>query len=329
MILAGDVGGTNTRLAVFEPVGKGLALRVEATYPSPRFASLDDIVAAFVVERGARVNLACIGVAGPVRDGRCATTNLPWLVEADRLARYLGLERVWLLNDVEATAHGVASLAPEDVVVLQEGAADPVGNAAIAAAGTGLGEAGLFWDGVQHHPFATEGSHADLAPQDDEQIELLRFLRRELGRVSWERVVSGPGLVNILRFLRDTGRAVEDPELAAAMTEGDPAAAITDAALAGRSPLAGRALELFVRLYGAEAGNLALKTMATGGVYLGGGIPPRILPALAEGFLPAFRDKGRMRPLMEAMPVRVILDPRVAMRGAARCAALRAGLLED
>ena len=327
VILAGDVGGTNTRLAGFEPGPDGLALAVERTYPSRHFAGLDEIVAAFVADHGLAVEHVCIGVAGPVRDGRCATTNLPWRLDERSLAARLGLRHATLINDLEATAFGIPLLAAGDLAVLQDGAPGAAGNAAIAAAGTGLGEAGLFWDGARHHPYATEGGHTDFAPRDDEQVELLRFLRGELGRVSWERVVSGPGLVNILRFLRDTGRAVEEPELAAAMAAGDPAAAIADAAQAGRSPLAARALGLFVRLYGAEAGNLALKTMATGGVYLGGGIPPKILPALADGFLPAFRDKGRMRPLMEAMPVRVVLDPRVALRGAARCAVLRAGLL--
>lgn len=329
MILAGDVGGTNTRLALFALGGDGLALVTEATHPSRDFAGLDEAVAAFAATQGARIGHACIGVAGPVRDGRCATTNLPWQVDERVLAAALGLPRVTLLNDLQATAYGVADLGRSDVAILQEGAAGAAGNAAIAAAGTGLGEAGLFWDGARHRPFATEGGHADFAPLDDEQVELLRVLAGKLGRVSWERLVSGPGLVNIFSFLRDTGRGVEEPWLAAEIAAGDAAAAISLAGLERRSPLAAHALALFVRLYGAEAGNLALKTMATGGLYLGGGIAPRILPALRDGFVEAFCAKGRMRPLLEAIPVRVILDPRVALRGAARCAVRRAGLLPD
>jgi len=327
VILAGDVGGTSTRLAGFGLAAGALALRVEGTYPSREFAGLDEILAAFIAAHELTIRHACIGVAGPVRGGRCATTNLPWHLDERHLAEGLGLPHATLINDLEATAFGVPLLTPADLAVLQEGDADAAGNRAIVAAGTGLGEAGLHWDGARHHPFATEGGHADFAPHDDEQVELLHFLRLELGRVSWERVVSGPGLVNVFRFLCDTGRFDVEAWLSAGIETGDAAAVIATAGLERRSPLAERALALFVRLYGAEAGNLALKLMASGGVYLGGGIAPKILPALAEGFLAAFCDKGRMRPLMESMPVRVILDTRVALRGAARCAALRAGLL--
>lgn len=320
MILAGDIGGTNTRLALFETPGgsgvspeKGLgrqALVVEERFPSREHATLDEIVRAFVAKHGARVEAACFGIAGPVKGGRSETTNLPWVVDARRLAGELGTERVGLVNDLEANAHGIAELAPADFHVLNAGAAGAAGNAAVISAGTGLGEAGLAWDGARHHPFASEGGHADFAPRGDLEIELWRFLTKEfrLSHVSWERVLSGPGLVNIHRFL---GGAL------------DSAAAISAAAAAGRDRAAVQALDLFVSIYGAEAGNLALKVMATGGVFVGGGIAPKILPKLAEGgFVEAFVAKGRMRGLLEAIPVRVVLNDRAALLGAARVAAL-------
>jgi glucokinase len=247
------------------------------------------------------------------------------VVEAGRLARELGLERAGLINDLEANAWGIALLEARDVAVLQGGAPDASGNAAIISAGTGLGEAGLYWDGKEHRPFATEGGHTDFAPRNRLESELLEYLLKQFQRVSYERVVSGPGLLNIYRFLRDGGRAEEPPWLAEAMRQEDPPAVIAQAALDGKSELCVQALDLFVSLYGAEAGNLALKVLATGGVYLGGGIAPRIVQKLREPvFLDAFTFKGRMRALLQAMPVRVILNDRVALLGAARYATRRA-----
>lgn len=328
MILAGDIGGTNTRLAAFALAAGRLVQRAEHVYPSPRYASLDDVVADFVTTTGVRPEVACFGLAGPVRGGRCVTTNLPWVVETDRLRTTLAITGVWLINDLEANAYGIAELGASDLVTLQAGEPGATGNAAIIAAGTGLGEAGLFWDGSRHLPFATEGGHADFAPADELEDELLRSLRQEFGRVSWERVVSGPGLAAIYRFLRDRTTGPELAWLAAEMASSDPAAVISHAALEERSALAVAALDLFVSLYGAEAGNLALKVMSTGGMYLGGGIAPKILPRLgAGGFLRAFTAKGRMRALLEAMPVHVITNDRTALLGAAHCAALRSGAL--
>jgi glucokinase len=352
MILAGDIGGTKTRLALFDPEGEGLRLVAERTFPSPRYPDLDPIVAEFLsspglpAARGARraprgrrmsaaartgaaggtrVARACFGVAGPVIDRKSATTNLPWVVDARRLERDLGLPAVDLINDLEANAYGIALLDPDDLAVLGAGAPGAAGNAAIISAGTGLGEAGLYWDGRRHRPFACEGGHASFAPVDELQVQLLGHLRRSQEHVSCERVLSGPGLLNIYAFLRDTGRGEEPPWLAEEMRREDPAAVIARAAMGGRSPLCEQALDLFLSIYGAEAGNLALKLMATGGLYVGGGIAPRIIDRMrGPAFMAAFLAKGRMRPLLERMPVRVILNDRTALLGAARRALLGA-----
>jgi len=322
MILAGDIGATKTRLALFAP-GAGRSDPVaEKTYTSHEYSGLEEIAREFVREAGAPIERACFGVAGPVRNGRSSTTNLAWLVDATALARELRLSHVALLNDLEATAHGLAALRRDETAVLQEGAEGASGNQALIAAGTGLGEAGLFWDGRAHRPFATEGGHAAFAPADALQIDLLRHLQDRFQPVSWERVLSGPGLLNVYSFLRDSGRGEEPPWLAKEIATGEAAAVISAAALSSRSSLCVQALDLFVALYGAEAGNLALKIMATGGVFIGGGIAPKILERLrAPGFLQAFLDRGRMRPLLQAMPVRVVLNDRLALLGAARFAA--------
>ena len=322
MILAGDIGGTKTRLALFA-AGPGRSDPVsERTYGSQEYPGLDAIAREFVRAAGATIESACFGVAGPVKDGRSSTTNLAWVVDASDLARDLRLPRVALLNDLEASAFGLQALRPDEVVVMQEGSPGAAGNQALIAAGTGLGEAALYWDGRRHRVFATEGGHAGFAPADETQIELLRYLVRRFEPVSWERVLSGPGLVNIYSFLRDSGRGEEPSWLADEISAGEPAAVISAAALSGRSALCSEALDLFVALYGAESGNLALKIMATGGVFIGGGIAPKILARLrGAGFVRAFVAKGRMRPLLEAMPARVILNDRLALLGAARYAA--------
>jgi len=227
-----------------------------------------------------------------------------------------------LLNDLEATAYGLPALGADDVLTLQSGIPNASGNTAVIAAGTGLGEAGLFWDGLQQHPFATEGGHASFSPGDELEIALLRHLRQRHRHVSWERVVSGMGLLSLHEFLRSHRHAAAPQWLTEEMESGDAAAVITNAALSGRDEVCVETLDRFVQLYGAEAGNLALKMMSCGGLYLGGGIAPKILPLLQDGaFIEAFLNKGRMRPLLEAMPVRVILNDRAALLGSALRAA--------
>jgi glucokinase len=323
MILAGDVGGTNTRIAVFDDKGGRLAPTAEATFPSREHGSLEAVLRKFNAAHPLPIDRAGFGVAGPVRHGRCDATNLPWVVDSVLLARELGLKRVELINDLEANAWGIGVLGADDCAVLNPGAPDAEGNMAIISAGTGLGEAGLYWDGKMHRPFATEGGHADFSPRNHLEMELLDYLLKQFQRVSYERVVSGPGLLNIYGFLRDTGRGEEPAWLAEQIRRQDPGPVISQAAMSGRSDLCVQALDLFVSLYGAEAGNLALKVLATGGVYLGGGIAPKIIRKLQDPtFLNAFTAKGRMKPLLQATPVRVILNEKTALLGAARYAAM-------
>ena len=324
MILAGDIGGTKTILALFEGDGRSAPAVVE-TFPSQKHKTFDEIVDIFLSRHKPKVRLACVGVAGPVKDGRCEATNLPWVVDAVDLAKDLGISRAWLINDLEAFAYGVATLRPEDFAVLNEGAPDARGNRCVVAAGTGLGEAGIFWDGTGWRPFASEGGHTDFAPTHELEIELLRYLLKRHERVSWERLVSGLGLVNIYRFLKETGREDEPAWLAEAMRAEDRGAVIGRHAGDGRSPLCAKALDIFLELYGAEAGDLALKMMATGGVYVGGGIAPKNIERLKQGaFLRRFMAKGRMRGLLESMPVRVILNDKTGLLGAAHGAFLHA-----
>jgi glucokinase len=324
MILAGDIGGTSSRLACFEVQDGRLSLVTERIYPSRNYKGLDEIAMSFAAAQSGKIHCACFGIAGPVRNGRVVTPNLAWVVDSQVLARELNLPTVRLLNDLEANAHGIAALEPQDLVTLNPGAPDAQGNAAVISVGTGLGEAGLFWDGKAHHPFACEGGHVDFAPRTDLETELLSYLRSKFEHVSWERVLSGPGLYTLYQFLRETGRGEEPAALTQELQTEDPSAVISKAGLEGRHELCVKALDLFVSFYGAEAGNLALKLMATGGVYIGGGVAPRILPKLqGPAFMAAFTAKGRMRPLMEAMPVRVILKDSTALLGAARCAAFQ------
>jgi glucokinase len=324
MILAGDIGGTNARLAYFQSQNGHLSVAAEGVFPSREHSGLDEIVAKFVGSQATRPEMACFGVAGPVRDGRVETSNLPWTVEAARLANELELPATLLINDLEANAWGITSLADQDLVHLNRVKGIPVGNQAVISAGTGLGEAGLSWNGNNYDIFASEGGHCDFAPRTELEIELLRYLGARFGHVSYERIVSGPGLVNVYRFLRDTRRGEEPKWLTDEFAHGDPAATISRAAVAGTSALAQQALDLWISIYGAEAGNLALKIMATGGVYLGGGIAPKLISKLAGPlFMQAFVSKGRMQALLESIPVMVITNDKIALFGAARYAVAR------
>jgi glucokinase len=326
MILAGDIGGTNARLAYFQPQNGHLNLVSERVFPSREHSELGEIVSQFVDDSGMRPDAACFGIAGPVRNGRVETSNLPWVIEQSRLAKQIHLPATLLINDLEASAWGIGALAIGDLVSLNHVTGPAVGNQAVIAPGTGLGEAGLFWDGNRHHVFACEGGHADFAPQGELQIELLKYLHTRFGHVSYERILSGPGLVNVYEFLRDSGGGKESPELAATLRKGEAAATISRAALAGTDGMAQKALEIWISVYGAEASNLALKTMATGGLFLAGGISPKVLAGLTGPlFMQAFLDKGRMRSLMESIPVQVVTNDKAGLLGAARCAAVRGG----
>jgi glucokinase len=321
MLLAGDIGGTKTNLAIFSSETGPRAPLAEATFPSARYAGLEGIVREFLSRTGLKVERASFGVAGPVVAGRIVLSNLSWVVEEAQLQQALNLSSVRLLNDLEAIAHAVPFLEPEDLHTLNEGEPAPGGAITIVAPGTGLGEAFLTWDGSHYRAHASEGGHADFAPVNPFEVGLLRYLEGRFGHVSYERVCSGRGLPNIYAYLKDSGHADEPAwlveQLAAA---NDPTPAIVNAALDGEKPceLCAATLGAFVSILGAKAGNLALKVLATGSVYLGGGIPPRILPALEQGrFMETFRRKGRMSDLMSRTPVHVILNPKVALLGAA------------
>jgi glucokinase len=324
MLLAGDVGGTKTSVAIFSPEAGPRAPLAERVVPSAGYPSLEALLGEFLAQTGLPVRYACLGVAGPVVDGRATGTNLPWVMDERSLAAALHLDAVKLINDLEAIAYAVPFLEPADVRTLNAGQPAPHGAKAVIAPGTGLGEAFLIWDGSRYRAQPSEGGHADFAPNSPLQLELLRHLQQRFGHVSNERVCSGKGLPNIYAFLREIHYAAEPQWLAEALaTAEDPTPLIVKAALAEPpAPLAKAALDVMVAILGAEAGNLALRVLATGGVYLGGGIPPRILPALEQDlFLQAFWSKGRLSELLQRIPVYVILHPQVALLGAA-CYAL-------
>ena len=324
MILAGDVGGTKAHLALYDFVNGKLKHSRDQIFPSKQYAGIEEIVGEFLA--GEKITAACFGVPGPVQDGRLRLTNLPWTLDRRELQVQLKIDFIFLINDLQANGYGIAELSSDQILTLSEGDASQMGNRALIAAGTGLGEGFLVWDGHNHIPYPSEGGHADFAPRNEDEFDLLRFLRQKYnGRVSFERVVSGIGLTNIFEFLRDV-RGLEVPaSLAERMLQEDPNSVITELALAARSEICERTLDLFVSAYGAEAGNLALKVMATGGLYVGGGIAPRVVSKLKDGtFMKAFTDKGRLSQLLVNTPVRIILEGRSALLGAAAYAEARA-----
>lgn len=331
MILAGDIGGTNTRLALFEGTPDHLKPFDIEVFPSPQFSGPAEIVRKYLAtHKDQKIQSAAFGLPGAVVDGRVQTTNLPWIVDSRHLAAELGLETVELINDLFANAHGIALLEKPDFAVLNPGTPSPTGNRALISAGTGLGEAGLLPDNGVFRPFPSEGGHVDFAPTNELQIELLRYLLGRFEHVSYERVLSGPGLHNIYNFLRDTKRAEEPAWLADQIAKGDPSAAIAKSALANTAAIAVQALDIFVSIYGAEAGNMTMKVVATAGAFIGGGIAPKILPKLTDGtFLRAFCAKGRFRDLLSNVPIRVITNDKTALFGAGRVAALRRGVPGD
>ncbi|HEY2953738.1 MAG TPA: glucokinase [Candidatus Eisenbacteria bacterium] len=327
MVLAGDVGGTKTILALYPDDAPPRRPAVDLMRPSRDYPSLEALIAEIVATAGVRPRRAVIGVAGPVVNNRCEATNLPWVVSGDAVGAALGGAEVLLVNDLEATARGLDELTAADLETLQRGERT-AGNRALIAAGTGLGESILVWDGERHRPTPSEGGHGDFAPANPLQDELLAWLRARFGHVSLERVLSGPGLADLYRFLEATGRGSEPRDWAQRFERAEDAAAlVTAAALDGSSERARLALETFVEVYGAAAGNLALTALAVGGVFVGGGIAPRMIAALRDGrFVRAFCAKGRLAPLLERIPLAVVLDPRTALWGAAALA-LRSGAL--
>jgi glucokinase len=326
LILAGDIGGTKTHLALFSLEGEKLQPRLKKTFSSKQYPGLEPVVEEFLAGNKVSISRTAFGVAGPVVGGKVKTPNLPWVIDAGKIAQLFEVGSVALLNDLEAGAYGIFTLKPDELFTLNEGVSGLRGNRVLIAAGTGLGEATLYDDGRRYHPIASEGGHGDFAPREETEIDLLRYLIKKFGHVSYERVVSGPGVANIYAFLRDSGR-IDEPDwlkekIAAAE---DVSAAISQEGLAGSSAISVQTMDLFVSVYGAEAGNLALRGKAIGGVYVGGGIAPKILAKLKDGtFMRAFLDKGRYRQLLSSIPVRVILNDQAALQGAAFYAAFRA-----
>ncbi len=326
MILAGDVGGTKTVLATFRYADGRLEVARETRLATSELDGLEGAIDEFLGSEADRVEAACFGVAGPVEDGIARLTNISWAATEPALGEHLGGKPVRLLNDLVAMGWGIATLKPDQLETLNEGRPDPQGNGALIAAGTGLGEAFLIRREDQWLPSPSEGGHTEFGPSDELEIDMLRYLNNRFGRVSYERLVSGPGLFNIYQFLRDTGRGRQPGWVADRLEKEDPSAVVGELAMRGADPLCRMALDRFVRLYGAEAGNLALTALATGGVYLGGGIAPKILDELKKGhFLEGFTQKGRMTGLMVRIPIKVILEPKTPLLGAAYFAARMCG----
>jgi glucokinase len=322
-VLAGDIGGTKTLLALFAlERSRKLSLLRAQSFPSRRYRSLEKVVGEFLGARRNRVDAAAFGIAGPVIDARAKTTNLPWIVRASALQRLLGGARVRLLNDLEATAYGGLFAPPREIDWIVRGKRRE-GNRAVIAAGTGLGQAFLYWDGERHRPVATEGGHTDFAPRNDRELALLVYLQKKFSRVSYERVLSGPGLANIFTFLDEELRIPVSPEVRRRLRRCDDAAAVVgEAGVAGTCPASTAAVDIFVSVYGAQAGNLVLTIMATGGLLVGGGIAVKLLPKMKSGlFVRAFVDKGRYASFMRTIPIGVLTNPETGLHGAAHAAA--------
>lgn len=321
MILAGDIGGTKTLLALFSPEAGPHAPMFEQSFVSGAYASLDVIVRRFYAEHSVPLTAACFGVAGPVMEGRAEITNLPWVISAASLSQELGHVPVALINDVHAIAQAVPYLDADDVATISPGEPLKGGTIAVIAPGTGLGEAFLTWDQGRYRAHPSEGGHASFAPTSTIEAGLLSYLLEQHSHISYERVCSGMGIPNIYAYFRERVFGIETPTIAARLAEvGDPTPVIVAGALDahGPCPVCHATLDCFIGILGNEIGNLALKMLATGGVYLGGGIPPRLLPQLRNGrLLAAMRNKGRLRDLLERVPLHVILNPKTALYGAA------------
>ena len=319
MILAGEIGATRTRLAAFETEGNKLQKVVEKIYMSQEERNLPEIIVGFIRTEGIPVHNACFGVAGPVRGGQSKISNLSWVIDAKELATLLKLKSVGLINDLEAFAYGIDALESKDFITLSEGSEDAEGNRAVISARTGLGVAGLFWDGNRHHPFACEGGHSNFAPSDNLEIELLQYLQKKYGRVSCERVLSGPGIKNIYDFLRDTRKFEEPDWLREQLSHAqDAPALISQLALEDKAAICEQTLAIFVAIYGSQTGDCALNYMSTGGIFIGGSIAAKIVPKMKDPiFLRSFLAKGRMEPLLREMPVKIVINDDSGIMGAA------------
>jgi glucokinase len=321
IVLAGDVGGTNARLAIVDVDGRTARIVKEQKYPSRDYPGLGPIVRRFCEEAAARPDRACFGIACPLVGEDCTAPNLPWTINVRKLAAEIEIPRTTVINDFVAVGYGIELLAATDLATLQEGAAEPHGPIALIGAGTGLGQGFLFWEDDHYEVVASEGGHGDFAPRGKLQAGLLQSLEGQFHRVSWERLLSGPGVVNTYRYLLASAVAPEQATVRTEMTQEDPAAVIARHGLAKTDCLSDRTLDLFSEIFGAQAGNLALTVVATGGVYLAGGIAPKVVERLkAGGFMTAFRDKGRLSELLSRIPVHVVMNPKVGLLGAAAVA---------
>lgn len=322
MIIAGDIGGTKTLLALFDQEDQKEIAYLES-FTSQQHPSLANILEEFLKNcppglKGKQLTGACFAIAGPVKSGKFKLTNLPWEIDSSKLASICNLPEVYLINDLLANAYGIETLSADALFLLKDGVKNASGNKAIISPGTGLGEAGLFWDGKKHHPFASEGGHSDFSPKNELEIDLLRYLRARFDHVSFERVLSGPGLKNIYEYLRDEKKMEEPSWLAEQCQLKNFPSIISENAIQEKADICIQALNIFISIFGSEAGNVALKFLSTGGLYIGGGIPPKILPKIKEHtFLDALYDKGRMRSILQEMPIHVILDDKTALKGAA------------
>lgn len=317
VVLAGDVGGTKTNLALFELQDGDLVPVKEKSYRTKQYQSFSEMVSVFQTRDMPRINGICLGVAGPVVQGKVDGTNFPWAIDSQAIGRELKINAVLLINDMEANAYGLAALQDKDFETLKPGSKIP-GNAALISPGTGLGEAGMFWDGSHYHPFACEGGHCDFSPRDELDIKILQHFQKKFGHVSWERVLSGPGIMDLYVFLRQLSGIPEPQWLGDEMSKGNPSAIITGTAMKGIDSVCSETLDTFIRFLAMEAAQLALKFKATGGIYIGGGILPKIISGIKqEVFYNNFVQSGRLNPVLKTIPVRAILNEKTALLGAA------------
>lgn len=323
--LVGDIGGTKTVLALYELNNNKLSKKQEKRFPSKDHKSLEDIIQLFLPKDRKKIDAACFGIAGPIKNQMVKTTNLPWVIQAKKIQKKFSCKKVFLINDLLANAYGLSVLKPKQFFCLHKGKKNKKANQALISAGTGLGEASLFFTGDRTMPSPSEGGHTDFSPRDKREVELFFYLQKRFGHVSWERVLSGQGFCHLYEFLESQGYKKQTALEKKLLKEQDMAKVITELGLKGKSALCKETVDWFVSLYGAEAGNFALKIMAKGGVYLGGGIAPKILPALKKKtFLQSFLQKGRFRALLKDFPIYVVLEEKTALLGSLQYCRLHA-----